>query len=298
VNVDLLDEVRDELIDSVASPAGLRYEVIITGAADIRRLAIRLLRGLSLPRSDKQSESTKSIAAASQDQLKTSIAALDRAIDVFISSPFVRQPRTVDAQLLTEASANLETIVERSLSLQQQAENLAIASGRSNNAKGFTTLTHLKSKLKPTTRLQLTLECKAWTIDDLLGRPAEIKTRGSVKLDGIEARTQRHKLAQQLVVPIEDCVDAAADENASSDGLQYVVVVNDFTSFAVKGKIFAYQVTYHVGLTRDNQITKRFYQPVWFYYVDETSDGNFDLFKGSLAYGFMPDWARELGKKH
>jgi hypothetical protein len=165
------------------------------------------------------------------------------------------------------------------------------------NGKPLATPAHLKSKLKPTTTIQLTLECKAWTIDDLLGRPAEIKTRGSVKLDGIEARTQRHQLAQPVTIPIEDCVDAAADENASSDGLQYVAIVNDFTSFEVKGKVFAYQVTYQVGLTRNNRITRRFNSPVWFYYVDETSDGTFDLFKGSVTYGFMPDWARELGKK-
>lgn len=297
-DIGLLREFDNELMETMTSPAPPNYGAIIADASDVKRLAIRLLRSLSLPRPDKQMATVEVSSGASIHQLNASITSLDQAIQAFCNNSALKQPRTIEAELLARAGSDLETIVARSVSVQAQAEKLAATDGRPKDGKPVITMAHLKSRLKPTTSIQLTLECSAWSIDDLLAKPSQIKDRESINISGVQASSQRHKLVQQLVVAVEDCVDAEADENARSSGQEYVAIIKDFTSYDVKGKIFAYQVTYELALTRQNQITKRFDQPLWFYYVDAAGDGNFDLFKGSMAYYSPPEWVKELTRKH
>ena len=65
-----------------------------------------------------------------------------------------------------------------------------------------------------------------------------------------------------------------------------------------RGRVFAYRVTYEIGFTRNARVAQRFNQPVSSYYVDEAGDGSFELLKGPVGLGLLPDWARELGRKH
>jgi len=192
---------------------------------------------------------------------------------------------------------DLEAIANQSVVVKEQAERLATASEENRDVKPFITAAHLRSRLKPTTSVELMAECEVWSVDDLVGQPATVKGSGSVTIGGVKAHTQQHKLAQQLVVSIEDCVDADADENATSNDVQYAAIIRDFTSFEVEKKVFAYQVSYGIGWIRNGQIIKRFSQPVVFYYVDQTGDGTFELFKGSMAFDFFPDWAKGLARK-
>lgn len=295
-NVKLLREFDTELLEAAKESSAVRYEVIMTDASDIRKIAIRLLRGLSLPRPAREAAADNKAPMATAEKLDASITALDEAIQVFMKSAVLKEPRTIDADLLSKAGADLEAIVRQSLNVRQHAEALAI-NGRSTSAQPMLTMAHLKSKLKPKTFLQLSIECNAWSVDELLNEPAELKGRGSVTIHNVEAQTKRHKLARPFVVPIEDCVDAEADEDAIDKGLQYAAIVKDFTSFEVKGRVFAYQVTYQIGFTKNGQITKRFEQPVSFYYVDEAGDGSFDILKGPVGLGLLPDWAKELARK-
>ena len=97
---------------------------------------------------------------------------------------------------------------------------------------------------------------------------------------------------------IDDCVDGATYEKGIADKVQYVAIVKDFVSYEVKGKVFAYRVSYQIGFTRNGQLAKRYDQTVSFFYVDEAGDGGFELLTGPLAYGLVPDWAKELAQKH
>jgi len=296
-NVRLLGEFDTELLKAAKESSPARYAVILTYAADIRKIAIRLLRGLSLPRPVRQAVADNKEPGPTQEKLDASITVLDEAIQIFMKNPVLKEPRTIDADLLSKVGADLEAIVSQSLKVRRQAETLA-SNGRSNKAQPTLATTHLKSKLKPNTLLQLSIECNAWSIEALLRESSELKGRASVTIRKVEAQMKRHKLARPLVVQIEDCVDAEADEDAIDKGLQYVAIVKDFTSFEVRGRVFAYQVTYQVGFTKNGQITKHFEQPVSFYYVDEAGDGGFDLLKRPVEFGLLPDWAQELARKH
>lgn len=296
-NIRLLRDFDTELLEAANGTPATGYGVIMADASDIRKIALRLLRSLSLPRPVQQAAPDKKGPAATAEQLEASIAALDEAIQAFMKNPVLKEPRTVDADLLSKAGTDLEAIVSRGTKVREQSEQLA-SNGGAATAQSVLTMTHLKSKLKPNTLLQLSLECDAWSMGELLSKPSELKGKGSITVLRVEAQTKRHQLVKRMVIPIEDCVDAEADENATDRSLQYAAIVKDFTSFEVKGRVFAYQVTYEIGFTRDGQITKRFQQPVSFYYVDETGDGSFDLLKGPLQFGLIPDWATELARKH
>lgn len=130
----------------------------------------------------------------------------------------------------------------------------------------------------------------------MLAKPSEVKGHGSVDI-GIAAQTKSHRLARELVLPIEDCVDGEADEEATANDLQYVAIARDFTSYEVKGKVFAFQIGYEIGLAKGGQVVKRLRFPVWFYYVDEAGDGTFELLRSSNSTGLVPDWVRELSGK-
>jgi hypothetical protein len=287
-NVELMATIDEELLGVIALPSP-NYATILTDASDIRRLAVRLLRNLALPRAQKQAAPEELGAAASAQQLKTSINTLDSAIQSFLKSPVLTQPHTVDAKLLSDAGANLEMIVNRSAGVQEHAAALSKGLKASKS-------TSARSRLRAKTSIQLTLECDAWSIDELLARPSEVKGHGSVNV-GFDVQTKNHRLAQQLVLPIEDCVDGEADEEATANNMQYVAIARDFTSYEMKGRVFAYQVGYEIGLTKNQEITKRLRLPVWFYYVDEVGDGTFELLRSSTRTGLVPDWVKDLARK-
>jgi hypothetical protein len=294
-NVELMATIDVELLGAITAPSP-DYATIVTDASDIRRLAVRLLRNLALPRTQAQAARQDPGANVSAEQLSASVNTLDSAVQSFLKSPVLTQPRTVDAKQLSDAGADLETIVNRSASVQERAARLAIIGGVAKGGKTARTSASVPSRLKPKTSIQLTLDCDAWSVSELLARPSEVKGHGSINV-GVDAQTRSHRLAQELVLPIEDCVDGEADEEATASNMQYVVIARDFTSLEVKGRVFAYQVGYEIGLMKGGQIAKRLRLPIWFYYVDEAGDGTFELLRRSTQAGLVPDWAKELSGK-
>ena len=233
------------------------------------------------------------MARVSADDLKAAIVALDMSIRELLKDPVLTRRRIIDAGQPSNARENLETVMGRSVIVQKAAEILAVNSG-----KDVTKETRrIKSRLIPSTSIQLSLECSAWSMSDLLKRPSQIKSHGSVYI-GAKVKTNRHRLDEKLLLPIDDCVDSETYEKAITDKAQYVAIVTDFTSYEVKGRVFAYRVTYEIGFTRNARVAIRFPDLITFYYVDDAGDGSFELLQGPVSSGLLPDWAAELARKH
>jgi len=292
-NVRLLEIINQELQGAVSSPSGPDYETVVTDASDMSKLAIRLMRNLALLHGEPKATADNSKPAVSVAELRASIAALDATVQTFLNDASLVQPGTVDAGQLGNIGANLETMARVSRIVRKEAEDLSNVAGKT---KGDKSSIHTKSRLQPSKTIQLTLECGAWSIADLLKRSSETKGHESVNV-GVEAQMRRHHLQEQAVLSIDDCVDGATYETGIANNLQYVAIVADFISYEVKGKVFAYRVPYTIGVTKNGQIAKRYAQTVSFYYVDEAGDGGFELLKGPVAFGLVPDWARELATK-
>jgi hypothetical protein len=292
-NVRLLEVIDQELQGAVAATSAPDYDTVVTDATDIGKLAIRLMRNLALPQAEPKATSATPRPTVSAEELKAAIAALDSTVQTFLNDSVVTQPRTVAAGQLSNMGANLETMARLSALVRKEAEDLATIAG-----KTIRSGKHTKSRLRPATTIQLTLECgPPWSIGDLLKRSSQAKGPESVNV-GVEVQTRRHQLDERGILSIDDCVDGATYEKGIADKVQYVAIVTDFISFEVKGRVFAYRVPYKVGFTRNGKVAKRFNQTVSFYYVDEAGDGGFELLKGSVALALVPDWAKELAQKH
>jgi hypothetical protein len=290
-NVRLLEVINQELQAAVSSPSGPDYPIVINDAKDINKLAIRIMRNLTLRPADSPAASETQSPARSVEELKASIAALDGTVQTLLNDSLPAEPRTVDAGQLNKAGANLETMVRLSVVVREDAEDLATVGGKSAKSE------HPKTRLKPSTTIQLSAECNAWSMADLLKRSAQTKGHESVNV-GVEAQSRRQQLAETAILPIDDCVDGATYEKGIADNVQYVAIVTDFTSYEVKGRVFAYRVPYKIGLSKNGKVEKRFDQIVSFYYVDEAGDGAFELLTGPVAFGLVPDWVKDLAEKH
>ncbi len=66
----------------------------------------------------------------------------------------------------------------------------------------------------------------------------------------------------------------------------------------VKGRVFACPVPYKIGFSKNGKVGKSFNQIVSFYYLDEVGDGAFELLTRPVAFGLVPDWAKDLAQKH
>ena len=291
-NVRLLEIINQELQGAVSSPSGPDYATVITDAKDINKLAIRIMRNLTLRLAESQAASESQSPPGSAEELKASITALDGTVQTLLNDSAPVEPRTVDAGQLNKAGANLEAMVRLSAVVRKEAEDLASVSGKSGKSSA-----HAKTRLQPSTTIQLSIECNAWAMADLLKRSAQTKGRESVNV-GVEAQSRRHQLDETAILAIDDCVDGATYEKGLADKVKYVAIVTEFTSYEVKGRVFAYRVPYKIGFSKNGKVEKRFDQIVSFYYVDEAGDGGFEILTGALAFGLVPDWAKELAEKH
>lgn len=291
-NVRLLEVINQELQGALSSAGGPDYPTVITDARDINKLAIRIMRNLTLRPAESRPASETQSPSVSVEELKASIAALDGTVRTLLNDTMPAQPRTVDAGQLGKAGGNLEIMVRLSAVVRKEAEALANVAGKSGKSSA-----HTKTRLKPSTSMQLSIECNAWSMADLLKRSAQ--TKGHEKINvGVEAQSRRHQLAETDILSIDDCVDGATYEKGIADNVQYVAMVTDFTSYEVKGRVFAYRVPYKIGFSKNGKVEKSFNQIVSFYYVDEAGDGAFELLTRPIAFGLVPDWAKELAQKH
>jgi hypothetical protein len=291
-NVELMQEINNDLQRAIYSTSPLDYLAVATNASDIKRLAIRMMRNLELPADAPQPSPETTMPIASVDELKAKSAILDQDIQAFLKDPVLGQRRIVAVGQLNSAGAKLEEIVNGSTLVQKAAESLAGLAGKAGRKEAG----RVKSRLISSPFMKLTLECGAWSMSELLTRPARIRDSDSIKLI-VNIQTFRHTLNEPLLLPIDNCVDGETYEKAIINNEKHVAIVNDYTSYEVKGRVFAYRVDYQVGFMKNGQLTKLSHRPIIFYFVDEAGDGNFDLLKEPAASGLVPDWAVELARK-
>src|SRR5882672_7463875 len=128
-NIALMQTINEDLQKAFTANSAPAYDSVITNAADISRLAVRLMRNLALAPKTAQAPVETPVPGASVAVLKIAIADLDLTIQQLLKDPVLTHPRTVDAGELSNAGANLETIMSRSGIVRREAELLASNSG-------------------------------------------------------------------------------------------------------------------------------------------------------------------------
>jgi hypothetical protein len=106
-----------------ASGEGLDYKKVSDAAAEIKKRATRLKSNLFPAESEKQSKG-KGQATEDPQDLKSMLAALDRAITSFVTNPIFQNTKVVDPKDSTKAQHDLETVIKLSTRIKKDADQL------------------------------------------------------------------------------------------------------------------------------------------------------------------------------
>ena len=109
---------NDDLNTSLSNQGAIDSRLIAKVVSEIRTRAKRLKENLALPRPEKSPES-RTVPTA--NDLSSSIAALSKLIDSFVSNPMLSQRHVVDATLSLKASRDLEDIIALSGEIRKVA---------------------------------------------------------------------------------------------------------------------------------------------------------------------------------
>jgi hypothetical protein len=292
-----LEQIRvfgEELEKTAAKPLAPDYESIWIGATDIRTLAMRVNRILFVPDGDValNGDPTEVISSIG---MQDAILEFARGLKEFLKNPAIKPPGKVDARAFDQARLQLDQVIRQANRLIRNAgalsDNPLLKEGKSRSGA------LLPSRIKIARRLffEVGIDCGSWTADKFTKSASVVKGRDSVSLDGVKVLVRHHKLLEEQVVPIDDCVDPIAHEDAVARHASFVALINAFNSYEVSGKVFAYQVTYQIAMTRGVDRT-RFRNPVSFYYVDDSGRGEFELYRRPQPPQFLPEWIKALPK--
>ena len=106
-------------------PAGaLDLELTAKSTAEIVRCAQRLKINLAFPEGEPAANSPRRKTNLNLEELRTSLAVLDKVINAFVANPVFERSGVVDAKLSVQASHDLEQIILVSKQLKRSSEKL------------------------------------------------------------------------------------------------------------------------------------------------------------------------------
>ena len=119
--------------------------------------------------------------------------------------------------------------------------------------------------------------------------PAKISRKKSPTIEGIKIQKKFHKFTKKQYFSLVESCDIKSD--------QWEVTYNDsdflldgFTSYEIKGKVFAYQANFRVIDAEDGYEIGNGILPI---YVDEEGNGRFKLrCDGKTALESLPEWIK------
>ena len=103
----------------------LDYNSISDSISQIKSKAIRLRSNLSLPKPEKQNdEKPVDLSVASVKDFRAALMLLDRSLMSFVTNPLFKESTVIEVALATQASHDLEMVIELSENLQKAAKSL------------------------------------------------------------------------------------------------------------------------------------------------------------------------------
>jgi hypothetical protein len=118
--------VNGELMAGASTTkTGPDYQYVLTRLTEVKSRAIRLQNTLSLPKPEVDEKVEKNEAARDREELRTMFSLLNSRIVGFVTNPYFRNPKVVDAELVSRASRDLARIIELSRSIRKSAERLS-----------------------------------------------------------------------------------------------------------------------------------------------------------------------------
>lgn len=113
--------IHNEIARALTSKSDLNYQFISEATAEIKKRASRVQSTLVL----HMSQDDAPVKEKSDPEIKDSLIKLCKEIRSFVTNPMIENPNTVDAQQLTRARRDLESLIQLSGLIKKDADKLS-----------------------------------------------------------------------------------------------------------------------------------------------------------------------------
>ncbi|MCA1578764.1 MAG: hypothetical protein LC794_15530 [Acidobacteria bacterium] len=115
---------HNEIARFLAGTKPIDYHFVSDAAAEIQKRASRLQSTLGLHQLPTETAVVEKSEELNEAQMKDALIRMCKQIRGFVTNPMIEKPNTVDAQQLTNARRDLESVIQLSGHLKKQATRL------------------------------------------------------------------------------------------------------------------------------------------------------------------------------
>ena len=115
---------HNEIARVLAATDSINYHFVSDASAEIQKRAARLQSTLALHQLPTETPVVEKSDEIDESHMKDALVRMCKQIRSFVTNPVIENPNTVDAQQLTNARRDLESVVQISAHLKKEAERL------------------------------------------------------------------------------------------------------------------------------------------------------------------------------
>jgi hypothetical protein len=125
---DQLQLNNSRLQQAMKAPGMPDYKRISGYASEMRKAALRLQTSLAIPKAEQQEEKPETVSSLPDEQLKASVAVLDRLVKELVGNEILQRPGAVNAQLFASAGQDLRGMLRQTTRVKKLADDLRVIS--------------------------------------------------------------------------------------------------------------------------------------------------------------------------
>ena len=117
--------LHNEIARAITSDNVIDYRFVSEATGEIKKRAARVQSTLVLHITGDDGQVSEKLEVSDGPQMKDALVKLCKQIRSFVTNPMIENPNTVDAQQLTKARRDLESVIQLSGLIKKQAEKLS-----------------------------------------------------------------------------------------------------------------------------------------------------------------------------
>lgn len=116
--------LHNEIARAITSDKDLDYHFVSDATAEIKKRASRVQSSLALRLSPDEAVDLEKAPAVQEQPVKDELIKLCHQIRSFVTNPSIANPTTVNAEQMTKARKDLETVIQLSARIKKDADKL------------------------------------------------------------------------------------------------------------------------------------------------------------------------------
>lgn len=115
---------HNEIARVIQSKDALDYRFVSDATGEIQKRASRVQSSLGLGLPEEETQGAGKLEEFKDPQMKDALIKLCKQIRSFVTNPIIENPNTIDAQQLTKARLDLESVIQLSAHIKKDADKL------------------------------------------------------------------------------------------------------------------------------------------------------------------------------